>query len=334
MRLNAIAVAVVAVLMVSMMALVPRPAIADSLHRTGVIAYSVKTGIYAIHADGTGLRLLVPWHPSSCGRSCVVWKVPRNPRYSPDGRQLTYDVETYVVRHGVGGGAEPDTRTVYVADTNGQHRRRLGLGHHPEFSTDGKEVIYLLNPNAYPTLPLLEEPPKYGDDYGPMEAVDINTGARRTLSVPGASEFSVDGQKMLAVRQVRANGAITWADTLESIDGSEMHDFFLREFYDELPRFTANGELSYDCPSVGNRQPDMCLFSPVTGQHRRLLHIHEFWALEAASSPSGSFAVAGLQGLYVTDAKGHHPRRIVANGSGPNYVQSDVPTSPVWQPAP
>jgi len=330
-----IAATVIAVLLVGMVAIVAPPAVADSSPGDGVIAYSVKTGIYAIHADGTGLRLLVPWHPSSCGRSCVVWRVPRNPRYSPDGRHLTYDMETYVVRHGVGGDAEPDTRTVYVADANGRHTRRLGLGHHPEFSPDGKEVIYLLNPTAYPSLPLLEEPPKYGDDYGPMEAVNIDTGARRTLPVPGASEFSVDGQKMLAVRQVRANGAIKWADTLENIDGAEMHDFFLPEFYAELPRLTANGELSYDCPSAGNRQPDMCLFNPATGGHRRLLHIHEFWALEAAGSPNGRrFAISGLQGLYVTGANGSHPRRIVANGSGPNYVQSDVPTSPVWQPAP
>jgi hypothetical protein len=324
---------IVAGLLVGMMAIAAPTAIAVSPHGDGLIAYSVKTGIYAVRADGTGSRLLVPWQPSTCGKGCVIWKVPRNPRYSPDGRHLTYDMETYVVRHGVGGDAEPDTRTVYVADANGRHRRRLGLGHHPEFSPDGKEVMYLLNPNAYPPLPLLEEPPKYGDDYGPMEAVNIDSGARRTLPVPGASEFSFDGQKMLAVRQVRANGAIKWADTLENIDGSEIHDFFLPAFYAELPRLTANGELSYDCPSPGNRQPDMCLFNTVTGQHRRLLHIHEFWALEAASSPSGRrFAISGLQGLYVTDAQGHHPRLIVRNGSGPNYVDSDVPTSPDWQP--
>jgi hypothetical protein len=298
-----------------------------------VIAYSVKTGIYAIHADGTGMRLLVPWRPSTCGHSCVVWKVPRNPRYSPDGRHLTYDMETYVVRHGVGGGAQPNTREVYVAEANGQHRRALGPGHHPEFSSDGKEVIYLLNPNAYAPLPLLEEPPKYGDDYGPMEAVSLNTGVRRSLTVPGASEFSADGQEMLSYRQVRSHGAITWADTLENINGSELHDYLLRTFYGELPRFTATGELSYDCPSVGNKQPDICLFDPKTERSHRLVHIREFWALEATSCPGRArFAISGLQGMYVTDAHGGHARRIILNGNGPNYVQSDVPTSPVWQP--
>ena len=333
MRLKTITAAAVAGLMLSMVALVAPPAIAASSHGDGVIAYSVKTGIYAIHADGTGLRLLVPWQPSSCGKGCVIWKVPRNPRYSPDGRHLTYDLETNVVHNGVGQ-LEEDTRTVYIADANGQHRRRLGLGHHPEFSADGKEVIYLLNPNAYARPPLLEEPPEFGEDDAPMEAVNIETAARHRLPVPGAPEFSSDGKKMLIYSQVRAKGAITWGVTVESVDGSEPQVFILPLFYNEHPRFTANGELSYDCPAIGDTQPDMCLFNPATQRHRRLLHIHEFWALEAASSPTGSFfAVAGLQGLYVTDAKGHHPRRIVANGSGPNYVQSDVPTSPVWQPS-
>jgi hypothetical protein len=334
-RPKAIVFAVIAGLIVSMSAQVVSTALADSPHVDGVIAYSVKTGIYAVRADGTGLRLLVPWQPSTCGKGCVVWKVPRNPRYSPDGQQLTYDLETYVVHNGMGSGAQPDTRTVYVADANGQHRRRLGLGHNPEFSADGKEVIYLLNPNAYPRPPLLEEPPEFGEDDAPMEAVNIETAARRRLPVPGAPEFSSDGKKMLIYRQVRYKGAITWGSMVENVDGSEPQVFVLPTFYNEHPRFTANGEVSYDCPSADGQQPDMCLFNPVTGQHRLLLHIHEFWALEAASSPNGRrFAISGLQGLYVTDADGRHPRRIIANGSGPDYVQSDVPTSPVWQPTP
>lgn len=335
MQRKAMTTSVTVALMVAVMTLTVLPAPADSPHGDGVIAYSVKTGIYAVRADGTGLRLLVPWQPSTCGKGCVVWKVPRNPRYSPDGRQLTYDMETYVVHNGRGSGAQPDTRTVYVADANGQRRRRLGLGHNPEFSPDGREVIYLLNPNAYPSPPLNEEPPEpLGPDYGPMEAVNVETGTRHRVAVPGAPEFSPDGQKMLMYRRVRLSEGVTWAETVENIDGSNPQNFTLPLFYGEHPRFTASGELSYDCPSANGRQPDMCLFNPVTGRHRRLLHIHEFWALEAASSPNGrSFAISGLQGLYVTNAEGHHPRRIVANGSGPNYVQSDVPTSPVWQPA-
>ena len=174
---NAIATVVAAVLTVVTVAVVPQPAIAGPFHGDGLIAYSVKTGIYAVGADGTGPRLLVPWHPSTCGKDCVVWKVPRNPRYSPDGQQLTYDVETYVVHNGVGGGAEPNTRIVYLADANGQHRRRLGLGHSPEFSSDGREVVYMLNPNAYPPPPLLEEPPEFGEDDAPMEAVNLQTAA-------------------------------------------------------------------------------------------------------------------------------------------------------------
>ncbi len=242
-------------------------------------------------------------------------------------------METYVVRHGVGGGAQLNTREVYVADADGQHRRALGAGHHPEFSTDGEEVIYLLNPDTYEPLPLLEEPPKYGDDFGPMEAVNISSGVRRALTVPGASEISPDGKQMLSYRQVRSAKGIAWAQTVESLDGSDLHDYFLPMFYAEPPRFTATDELSYDCPSIGDRQPDICLFDPRTERSRRLLHIHEFWALEAACSPDGQrFAIAGLQGMYVADAEGRHARRIIQNGAGPNYVQSDVPTSPVWQP--
>jgi hypothetical protein len=309
-------------------------ATAASRHADGVIAYSVKTGIYAVHANGTGSRLLVPWQPSSCGSGCVVWKVPRNPRYSPDGRRLTYDLETNVVHKGVGS-LQANTRTVYVADANGQHRRRLGLGHSPEFSADGNEVIYLRNPNAYPRQPNSEiEPPEpLGDDYGPMEAVNVLTGSRRRLPVPGAPEFSPDGKKMLMYRQVKLSDGFHWGDTVESLDGSEAQFYTLSMFYAEHPRFTANGELSYDCPSVHNTQPDICLFSPTSRHHRRLFHIHEFWALEAANSPSGRhFAISGLQGLYVTNAQGRNPRLIVRNGSGASYVDSDVPTSPTWQP--
>jgi hypothetical protein len=179
----------------------------------------------------------------------------------------------------------------------------------------------------------LEEPPKYGDDYGPMEAVSLSTGARRALIAPGASEFSADGKKMLSYHQVRGPKGITWAETLENLDGSELHDYFLPTFYGELPRFAGTGELSYDCPSIGNKQPDICLFDPKTERSHRLLHIHEFWALEAASSPDRArFATSGLQGMYVTDARGRHARRIIANGNGPNYVQSDVPTGPDWRP--
>jgi hypothetical protein len=193
----------------------------------------------------------------------------------------------------------------------------------------------MLNPNAYPRPPLLEEPPEFGEDDAPMEAVNLQTAAHHRLPVPGASEFSPDGKKMLIYSQVRAKGAITWAETMENIDGTEPKVFFLPLFYQEHPRFTADGEVSYDCPSSNHRQPDMCVFNPSTGSHHRLLHVHEFWALETANSPNGqSFAISGLQGLYVTDAQGRHPRLIVRNGSGPNYVQSDVPTSPIWQPRP
>ncbi len=312
-------------------------AIAAPYHGDGLIAFSVKTGIYAVRADGTGSRLLVPWQPSTCGKGCVIWKVPRNPRYSPDGQRLTYDLETNIVHNGVGS-IQTNTLTVYVADANGQHRRRIGLGHSPEFSPDGKEVIYLLNTDAYPKPPAEEiEPPEpLGEDYGPMEAVNIETAAQRRLPVPGASEFSPDGTKMLTERQLKLSDGVHAGVTVESLDGTHSQFFeasAFPRFYAVHPRFTGNSEFSYDCPSVGNRQPDMCLFDTLTRHHQRLFHVHEFWAVEAARSPSGRrFAISGLQGLYVTDAQGHHPRLIVRNGSGPNYVQSDVPTSPDWQP--
>ena len=47
-------------------------------------------------------------------------------------------------------------------------------------------------------------------------------------------------------------------------------------------------------------------------------------ALEATSSPDGRFlAVAGYQGLYVSDANGSDAHLIVANGTGPDFIQSD-----------
>ena len=52
MRPKAIVFAVIAGLIVSMSAQVVSTALADSPHVDGVIAYSVKTGIYAVRADG------------------------------------------------------------------------------------------------------------------------------------------------------------------------------------------------------------------------------------------------------------------------------------------
>jgi hypothetical protein len=301
--------------------------------RDGVIAYSIKTGIYAVRRDGTGPRRLVPWRTGRCGVRCVVWKVPRHPRFSPDGRRLTYDVETHKVRHGVGQ-LDGNTRTVYVAGANGKHRRRVGLGHSPAFSADGSEVIYLVNPNAWPPTPItVESPEPFSDEYGPMKAAQVTTGATRHLPVPGAPEFSSDGRQMVYRHQVKLSDGYHRVVTVENTDGTDARSFSAALFYSEPVRFTADGRVSYDCPGPRHDQPDICLLDPATGRHRRFRNTREFWELSAVSSPSHRFlAVAGLHGLYVADADGRRLRVIVANGRGADYVQSNVPTSPDWQP--
>ena len=308
---------------------------AQAAHGNGVIAYSVKTGIYTVRAGGSTPHLVIPWQPSTCGHDCVVWKVPRNPHYSPNGRYITYDLETYVVRHGEGGEADPNTRTVYIANADGSHIRRLGLGHHPEFTPNGTEVIYVEDPNAYGPLPLLEEPYKYYDEWAPLKAVNVLTGAARSLPLAGDAEYSADGDMLLGTRQVREDGGIRWTTTLENADGTNLRNLTLHMFYAESSRFMANGSISYDCPATDRQQPDICVFDPATGHRIRLFHVHEFWALQATNSTAnGEIAVSGLQGLYVTDRTGNHARWIVHNGHGPSYISSDVPITPVWVPQP
>ena len=151
--------------------------------RDGLIAYSIKTGIHVIRPDGTGLRVLIPWRTRSCGRGCTTWLGPRHPRWSPDGRRITYHVEKYTVRkHAV---EDSSARTVYVANANGSHRERLGRGHDPDWSPNGSEVVYLRNDATYPDPDWPGHRLGYPDDYGPMRAVNPRTGDARNWPTLG-----------------------------------------------------------------------------------------------------------------------------------------------------
>jgi Tol biopolymer transport system component len=310
-----------------------RPAQAAAKH-DGLIAYSVKTGIYAVSRTNGRPRLLVPWRARSCGKRCVVWNVPRDPRFSPDGRRLTYFMEPNRVRHGVGR-VIVNERTVWVADADGSHRRRVDRGHNPAFSPDGRAVIYMTNPDAWPKHPIdVELPDPFSDEYGPMRETNLVTGKTRGLPAPGATNFTRDGRHMIFVHHEESEDANRQIITIEGLDGSQPHSLPApRRFYSDPIRVVAGDRVSYDCVGPRGNQPDICLLDLQTGHVRRLVHTEKFWELFAVSSPSGRyFAIAGLHGLYVTDRNGRHARRLVSNGSGPNYVQSAVPYDPDWQP--
>ncbi len=301
--------------------------------QAGEIAYSVKTGIYEIRANGTDLHELIPWRTATCGAGCVVWDVPRHPHFSPNGKLLTYDMETNIV-HGDEGDMEENTRAVYVADANGRDRRRLGLGYNPNFTSSGN-IVYSLNPNMWSQKLLLEEPPEpFEEDFTPLEEVNVSTGVSQKLPVPGSAEYSSNGSLMVFTHQIKESTGFHTLTTVETTSGTEPRSTFLPRFYDEPVHFTISGEVSYECPAPGDQHPDICLYSPTTGKHRVLRSgSSSYWPLEAANSPHGQlYAVACLQGLFVTNAQGQEAHEIVKNGTGPEYVQSDVPTSPVWQP--
>ena len=315
-------------------ALLPGAALAKPRIDDGVIAYSVKTGIYAVHPGGGPSRVLVPWHTRNCGSQCVIWSVPRHPRFSPNGKLLTYEIEPNKVRRGVGA-VQANARTVWVAHADGSHRRRLGAGHDPTFSPDGKEVIYMTNPDTWPKTPIDVEPTDpFNDGYGPMRAVTLSTSTTRAVPAPGATEFSRDGRHMVFVHEVKNADGYHSVLTISNLDGTQPQSIPApAHFYAEPVRFVTGGRISYNCPGPRRNQPDICLLDPSTRHIRRLVHTEDFWELFAVSSPTGTrFAVSGLHGLYVTDRHGHHAHTLVRNGSGPDYVQSDVPYDPDWQP--
>jgi Tol biopolymer transport system component len=317
------------------------PSASASGTRDGLIAYSIKTGIHVIRADGTGMRVLIPWRTPSCGRGCMTWLVPRHPRWSPDGRQITYHVEKYTVRRN--SVEDPSARTVYVADANGSHRRRLGRGHNPDWSPDGSEVVYLRNDATYPDSDWPGHKLGYPDDYGPMRAVNPRTMSARAWPTLGSPAFSPDGQRTVyrtphpSVPGAPAGGSDDPSQrglTVAGADGTGPRSFTARTFYGIPVRWTADGRVSYNCYGRGT-QPDICLLDPATGRREHLTRTRAFWDLYADSSPSGRYyVVGGLHGLYTTTRTGRVRRVLVRNGSGPSYVPSNVPTEPDWQPRP
>ena len=288
----------------------------------GLIAYSVKTGIHVVRRNGKGHRRLIPWHTKRCGRSCEVWLVPRHPRWSPDGRSLTYHVERFVVRRGMAS-EDPRRSRVMVARANGRKRRFLAKGHDPTWSPDGREVIFAVNPGdrSLPDDPDLPGVKVYEPEEVPMRAIDVRTGARRMLPVPGWPEFSPDGTRMVFRHA-----------TVMGIDGSNPREFRMRGIYATPARWNRDGLISWHC-RTGTFAADICVLDPDTGKRRRVRRTKRFLEQEMASSPTGRwYAVAALHGLYVVRANGKRFKLLLSNNPGGVPVPSNTPTSPDWQP--
>ena len=124
----------------------------------GEIAFTDKGGTYVMGADGTGLRRLSKrtgnphWSPN--GRKLVLaeakqifvidrrgrerqltrWVADGEPQVSSDGRRVTF------VR---GRGVYLESPSVYVMNSAGTGRRRLGPGERPRWSPDSSRIAYV-----------------------------------------------------------------------------------------------------------------------------------------------------------------------------------------------
>lgn len=290
--------------------------------RDGLIAYSTKTGVQVIQPDGRGRRTLIPWRVASCGPRCQRWVIPRHPRWSPDGRRITYHLEYHRV---VGGrGTVDGTRSqVMIADASGRNRRRLAEGHQPTFGPDGPTVVYLVNAGD-PVID--EEKDGYKEDLGPMRAVNVATTITRDLPTRGSPEFSPDGSQM-----------VLSTFYISALDGSGLRPVPTPAgpTYATAPRWNSDGFISYHCKSPGRFDADICLFDPATGKSRRLRRTRDLLDQEMDVAPSGRrYVVGALHGLYVVPPDGSGMRLLVRNNPAGVPVPSNVPTSPDWQPIP
>ena len=85
-------------------------------------AWTGKAGLYTIRADGTGRRRISPAH----------FNLAFSPTWSPDGSRIAFSTAQ-----------RPSAASfVYVIDVYGEHLRRVATGALPDWSPDGKAILY------------------------------------------------------------------------------------------------------------------------------------------------------------------------------------------------
>ncbi|MEQ1691032.1 MAG: protein kinase, partial [Gemmatimonas sp.] len=196
--------------------------------RSDARAVLSPSGVFAMFAGDRGSQLLLRDVRGAAKPLLADEQQYMFPRFSPDGRKVAYAV---VAR----GGAD-----VYVYDIATATPTRLstdvGINDRPEWTPDGKQVLYRHTQGATRLegiwwQPIDKSAPASsltGQIVGPLKNVSMSEGL-----------MSPDGQAML----IRSSGAPTGRDIwyVNTATATEPHPFEVTQFDELMPRFSPDG---------------------------------------------------------------------------------------------
>lgn len=166
------------------------------------LVFSRGGDLYAIGADGTGLRRLTRGRGSDA-----------DPTWSPDGRRIAFS------RSGV----------LYVMNANGSSARRLATGHEPDslegvaWSPDGRTIAFGATYGGSGSIEFVD--PTGGESWSPLEG---DPDARNP-------DWSPDGRSLVFERPLGTVVAV-W---LSAADGRELRELLVEG---EHPSFAPDGK--------------------------------------------------------------------------------------------
>lgn len=295
--------------------------------RVAFTSYSgLRTAIYVINVDGTGLRQVV-----DAGKS---------PSWSPDGRRLAY----------------VDGRGIFVVDLNGRKLSRVGAGFFPLWAPRGERIAFHLVLGGYEVLCI-------ADSDGSRRRCVPGRSARGMIWSPDATRIAVGqlhGRLVIVdsyahvsrVFRYRMTGRGEASPSAWSPDGRS-----IAYVYSDYPR---RGPQIYVRPTTGPSSPKMLTHDPRSvfwdvrwragrisyvaqrysndyeiavmstgGRGVRTLTHNRHFDIEPDWSPDGGTIVfsrrdGAVAGLRLIAADGSHERVLTSNGFWDE--------SPVWSP--
>lgn len=261
----------------------------------GLIAYDTREGISVIRPNG------------SAGRLLIARRGARQPRWSPDGRLLVYQVHDPITQ-------SPGRLTrIVVARSDGSRRRAVARGLDPQWMPNSRDVVFSVWAN--------------GREDVQLRVVNVATGRIRTLVSHGAPSSSVAfvGGFVVFRGSTLGDPAIPGI-VVQRLDGSERRVLPWRVEQSREPqglRWAPGGTVTVGCArrQHGRRDlrwwlPDICRVNLETGAFLRLTHDHVYETSAAWSPARDRMVVSSANGLYIAAPDGRRLRTLVDNGMG------------------